>query len=129
MKIPRVTKNNFWFICFFLLLGCNSRTPNISYIPPPPPDFAPVFPPNFIPKFTIKQKIQINPLPHPLSVNGEIPFAIWVDGECLELSNRQIIDLTKSLNIKYQRPKDTAEIHNGKGWLRPFRSEQLIVNE
>ena len=70
------------------------------------------------------ESIQINRLPHPLNINGENPYAIWVDGKRLNLDRNQVKDLARSLHIKFEQPKDTAQIHSGAGWLFP-----LEVNE
>lgn len=131
----RKTQNSLFLFFIVLFCGCQSQNiqkkeltpppppPNVK--PPPPPNVKPPTPPpSFIPSIKRLAEIQINPIPHPFSVNGEVPFAIWVDGKRLQLSNSEIKQLTKSLNIKYQAPNNTAEIHQGKGWLYP-----LIINK
>jgi len=131
MKIPSLVRNNLWFLFFILFSGCESRVQNISDLPPPPPppNFIPTFPSDFISELLTDSRVQINPIPHPLSLDGEIPFAVWLNGERLELSNSQIKDLTQFLDIKYEKPKDTFEIHSGAGWLKPLPLKNLTANE
>lgn len=119
-------QNSLCLIFFVLFCGCESqKIEKRQFIPPPPPNIKPPTPPpSFIPSIKRLAEIQINPIPHPFSVNGEVPFAIWVDGKRLQLSNSEIKQLTESLNIKYQAPNNTAEIHQGEGWQYP-----LTINE
>ena len=87
-------------------------------IRPPPPNIIPnSFPPNFYPK---TKNIQINSIPSPLNLNGNIPYVIWVNGEKLNLDPLEVKKLAESLNIKYSPPPNTAKIHSGEGWLYPF---------
>ena len=106
---------------FFIILscGCQSKT----WTPPPPPNVRPPSPaPNFTPSFGAISEIQINRIPHPFNINGEIPFCVWVDGKRSQLNNTQIKQLAKSLNIKNEEPKNTAKIHSGEGWVYPFKT-------
>ncbi len=90
-------------------------------MPPPPNIKPPNPPPSFIPSTKRLAEIQINPIPHPFSLNGQLPFVVWLDGKRLRLDHHEVIQLTKSLNIKYETPKDTAEIHQGAGWQYPLK--------
>tara|TARA_B100000902_G_C27317569_1_gene922318 strand:+ start:2681 stop:3058 length:378 start_codon:yes stop_codon:yes gene_type:complete len=117
-------------IIILISFGCNHNSRVIEAIdypmPPPPPNVLPYSsPPNFIPDITELAEIQINPLPHPFNLNGTIPYAVWVNGEKLALSGKEVRDLALSLNLKFEQPKDTAKIHNGEGWQYPFPSENL----
>lgn len=116
-------KNSLWLISALLLLGCQSQNLEQEYfIPPPPPKIKPPTPPpSFTPSIKRLAEIQINPIPHPFSMNGERPFVVWVDGKRLNLNNSEIIKLTNSLKIKYKTPKNTAEIHQGQGWQYPLK--------
>lgn len=115
-------QNSLCLIFVVLFCGCESqKIEKRQFIPPPPPKIKPPTPPpSFIPSIKRLAEIQINPIPHPFSINGEVPFVIWVDGKRSQLSNSEIKQLTKSLNIKYQAPNNTAEIHQGKGWQYPL---------
>jgi hypothetical protein len=119
-------KNSLCLISALLLFGCQSQNLKQEYfIPPPPPTIKPPTPPpSFIPSIKRLAEIQINPIPHPFSINGEKPFAVWVDGKRLNLNNSEIIKLTNSLNIKYKTPSDTAEIHQGQGWQYPLKIDE-----
>lgn len=122
----RKIQNSLCLIFVVLFCGCESqRIEKRQFVPPPPPKIKPPSPPpSFIPSTKRLAEIQINPIPHPFSLNGQVPFVVWVDGKRLQLDHSEIIQLTKSLNIKYETPKDTAEIHQGAGWQYP-----LTINE
>ena len=91
--------------------------------PPPPPNIAPPsLPPNFVPNFQEFVEVQINSLPHPFNVNGNIPYAVWVNGERLPLNSIELKALAKSLNLKFEQPTSTAQINSGAGWLFPLSS-------
>ena len=119
-------QNSLCLILVVLFCGCQSQnTQEKRFTPPPPPRITPPTPPpSFIPSAKSLAEIQINAIPHPFSVNGSIPFVVWVDGKRSRLNNSEIIQLTKSLNIKYETPKDTAEIHQGAGWQYPFKIDE-----
>ena len=125
-----------WLTLLFVI-GCKSSKleEEIDLPIPPPPSLPkhfliPTTPPNFTPNVEEVFEIQINPIPHPLNVNGNIPYVVWLNGEKLILSPKQVRELAYSLNIEYKQPEDTAEIHNGQGWLRPFSKKELaIINE
>ena len=63
-------------------------------------------------------EIQINPAPHPFHMTH--PYVIWVNGERLPMSKQDIILVAKEFNLSLEPPEDTAELHNGEGWLRPL---------
>jgi len=106
---------------FFIVLSCSCQ--NKTWTPPPPPNIKPPSSaPNFTPSLGAISEIQINRIPHPFDMNGEIPFSVWVDGKRSQLSNTQIKQLAKSLNIKSQAPNNTAKIHSGEGWIYPFKT-------
>tara|TARA_B100001094_G_scaffold253969_1_gene252591 strand:+ start:59454 stop:59885 length:432 start_codon:yes stop_codon:yes gene_type:complete len=124
-------------LSIILLAGCNSsklQEATLPEAPPPPPkvDFIPPAP-SFEPDldlFAMKYKeIQINRLPHPFNLNGSMPYAIWVDGKKLKLSPKETRNLAETLNLKFEQPEDTAEIHSGEGWLFPkqIRNQEEIV--
>ncbi len=94
--------------------------------PAPPPNILPfTSPPNFKPDVTELAEVQINPLPHPFNLNGSRPYAVWVNGKRLALNSHEVRALAQSLNLEFTQPKDTAQIHNGEGWLFPLPSEKL----
>lgn len=107
--------------------GCQTQKKQNTIInlptPPPPPSITPPSPPpNFIPDLgKLKQikEIQINRLPHPFNLNGNNPYAIWVDGKRLALNSHEVKHLAEALNLHFTQPEDTAEIHNGEGWQYP----------
>jgi len=114
-------------LSLFLLASCNSSKFQETTLPetlqsPPKVDSLPLNP-SFEPDlnlFAVKYKeIQINRLPHPFNLNGSIPYAIWVDGKKLKLTPKETQALAESLNLKFEQPEDTAEIHSGEGWLFP----------
>jgi hypothetical protein len=115
-----------------LLFGCNHTNKTIEAIdyplppPPPPPNILPSsIPPSFQPSLSELAEVQINPLPHPFNLNGSMPYAVWINGEKLRLSSQEIRSLASSLNLKFEQPKDTAQIHNGEGWLFPLPQNKL----
>tara|TARA_Y100001938_G_scaffold116925_1_gene161162 strand:+ start:116 stop:514 length:399 start_codon:yes stop_codon:yes gene_type:complete len=118
-------KVNSWLF-FLFLIGCSPKeTPLVFDIPipppPPPPSIVPSsVPPQFTPSFSDVAEIQVNPIPHPFNLNGELPFAVWVDGKLLPLDRKSSKDVANFLGLKFTQPEDTAEIHNGEGWLYPL---------
>ena len=90
--------------------------------PPPPPSILPPSPaPNFTPNIVKFAELQINPIPHPFNLNGNIPYAVWLNGEKLNLNPGEIRSLASSLNLKFEQPTDTAKIHQGEGWIYPLK--------
>ena len=73
----------------------------------------------FVPNLLKVKELQVNRLPHPFNLNGSLPFAVWADGEKLNLSSSQTKELANYLGIKFEQPADTKEIHSGEGWLYP----------
>ena len=68
--------------------------------------------------------IQVNSLPHPFNLNGTMPYQVWVNGERLPLRGDKTDKLIELLDLgEFEQPEDTAEIHSGAGWLRPFPIE------
>lgn len=122
-----------FIIIILISFGCNHNSKvieAIDYPIPPPPNILPYnLPPNFIPDTTELAKVQINPLPHPFNLNGNVPYAIWINGKRLPLNNAQIKELAYALGLKFKQPKDTAQIHSGEGWLHPLPSHRLSSNE
>jgi hypothetical protein len=83
---------------------------------------APILPPPVLAEAILQGKeVQINHLPHPLNVKGTLPFAVWVDGERVPLNTIELQAIGQTLNIDFNPPPDTPEIHNGAGWVYPFR--------
>ena len=83
---------------------------------------TPILPPPIVAEAIIKgREVQINHLPHPLNIGGTLPFAVWVDGERVPLDRVELQAIGQTLNIDFQPPPDTPEIHNGAGWVYPFR--------
>jgi|TARA_Y100000289_G_scaffold62654_1_gene72179 hypothetical protein len=116
---------NIWLIFLLLSLGCHSHKieEEIDLPHPPLPDLPrhflpPTAPPNFIPDIREVHNIQINPVPHPFNITGS--HVIWVNNEKLRINKKQLNEIVKHLNLSTERPKDTAQIHLGEGWLRPF---------
>ena len=71
--------------------------------------------------------IQVNSLPHPFNLNGTLPYQVWVDGERLPLRGEKVDKIIELLDLgEFKQPEDTAEIHNGEGWLRPLPTTKLI---
>ena len=68
--------------------------------------------------------VQVNSLPHPFNLNGTMPYQVWVNGERLPLKSEKADKLVELLDLgEFEQPEDTAEIHSGAGWLRPFPIE------
>ena len=106
------------FCALIALSSCTTTsTKDIASINEPTP---PSLPQSLIP---VDADIQINSIPHPFNLNGNMPYAVWVDGRRLALSMQETQSLAKSLNIKFTQPKDTAEIHMGNGWQRPLETD------
>lgn len=110
-----------------LLCSCQHKSQDVESFdfnappPPPPPNILPPSaPPNFKPNALELAEIQINPLPHPFNLDGRMPYAVWVNGERMRLNSEETRNLAKALNLKFEQPKDTAEIHNGAGWQYPL---------
>ncbi len=92
--------------------GCVTQE-KISPLPLPPPVIAEAI--------LQGKEVQINHLPHPLNVGGILPFAVWVDGKRVPLDRTELKAVGQTLNIKFNPAPDTPEIHNGAGWVYPFR--------
>jgi len=65
------------------------------------------------------KEIQINPIPHPLNLNGLIPYAVWIDGERARLNPGEIRKLALSLDLPLN-VRGTPEMHAGAGWHQPL---------
>ena len=122
------TKINYLFILLFAS-GCqvNKIKDEVAGFPTPPPPpkvFPSLPPPSFTPDINDIKEIQVNRLPHPFNLNGHMPYAIWVDGEKLALDSHELKSLATALNLKFTQPEDTAEIHNGEGWLFPKKIKE-----
>ena len=118
---------NSLFIFFILLFGCRQSGQIVESDfppPPPPPSLLPPPPPSFIPTKESILNIQVNPIPHPFNLNGTMPYAIWVNGERLPMSPELSTSVANALNLNFTQPKDTANIHNGEGWLFPLEIEE-----
>ena len=109
------TKIIYLFIVLFVC-GCQTQKKQKTTIniPSPPPSFTPS-----LAKLQQIKEIQINRLPHPFNLNGNNPYAIWVDGKRLALNSNEVRHLAEALNLHFTQPEDTAEIHNGEGWQYP----------
>ena len=64
------------------------------------------------------QEIQINPVPHPFHMM--MPYAVWINGERVQMPRKDIILIAKELNLSLDPPDNTAELHNGAGWQKPL---------
>lgn len=65
--------------------------------------------------------VQVNSLPHPFNLDGRMPYQVWVNGERLPLNGDKAKQIVSLLDLgPFEQPKDTAEIHSGAGWMRPF---------
>lgn len=117
---------------FLFLIGCSQKkvllTLDLPMPPPPPSILPPSLPPSFIPSLTDISEIQLNPIPHPFNINGELPFAVWIDGKRLPMNRKLSKDFANFLGLKFTQPKNTAEIHNGEGWLYPLDINKDRVN-
>jgi hypothetical protein len=111
-------------LSLILLMGCHSHKPkgnikeeNHKTLPELPKHFL-------IPTSPPKYNVQINPVPFPFNVTGS--YVVWVNNERIHLNKNQLDTLVSKLNLSTERPKDTAEIHNGEGWLRPFSNSTSL---
>ena len=66
-----------------------------------------------------RHEIQINSIPPPLNVNGKLPFTVWVKGKKLHLDSKKLQGLKEYLSREEENANNIADIHSGKGWLRP----------
>jgi hypothetical protein len=105
-------------LSLILLMGCHSHKPkgnikeeNHKTLPELPKHFL-------IPTSPPKYNVQINPVPFPFNITGS--YVVWVNNEKVNLNKQQLDALVSKLNLPTEKPKDTAKIHNGEGWLRPF---------
>ena len=121
---------NIFLLLVFLSFGCQSSKEPPIELPPPPPlppyykDFSPpLHAPNFIPDIREVYEIQINPIPHPFSISGNL--AVWVNKRRVKLNHNQSKYLFVLLNLPPNFNKDTADIHKGSGWLQAFDSHEL----
>ena len=117
-------KNLWWFGLLFVF-GCQSQKveEEIDLPHPPLPELPrhflpPTAPPNFTPDIREVYNIQINPVPHPFNITGS--HVIWVNKQKLRINRKQLNEIVQHLNLPTGRPKDTAQLHLGEGWLRPF---------
>jgi hypothetical protein len=123
------------FLLFFLFLfGCSSKKSKVVNLevppPPPPPNILPPSdPPSFIPSLDEVAEIQVNPIPHPFNLNGHFPYAVWVDGQRLKLTPQEMNQLIVALDLKFEQPKNTKNIHNGEGWLYPLDRNESTKKE
>lgn len=105
---------NKWWIVLLLLLGCNTHKERSKPLPDLPDHFLlPTSPPQY--------NVQINPVPFPFNITGS--YVVWVNNEKINLNKSQVNALAKHLNLPLSNPKDTAQIHNGLGWLEPFKTK------
>jgi len=102
---------NSWWIIFIFLFGCHAHKERSKPLPDLPRHFL-------IPTDSPKYDVQINPVPFPLNIGGE--YVVWLNKKRVVLDRNQLNTLIAELNLPTERPKDTAQIHNGDGWLRPF---------
>ena len=113
-------------IFVFAFFSCSNKKGKVIDldIPPPPPSLLPPStPPSFEPPVDRLINLQVNPIPHPFNLNGTIPYAIWVNGEPLPMSYSLSQSIAKALSLEFKQPKNTAQIHNGEGWLYPLKIE------
>lgn len=102
---------NKWWIIFIFLFGCHSHKERSKPLPDLPKHFL-------IPTDAPRYNVQINPVPYPLNIAGS--YVVWVNKKRVKLNKQEIDSLVKQLNLSTENPKDTAQIHNGDGWIRPF---------
>ena len=107
-------KNKWWVLVFFLF-GCHSHKQEREK---PLPDLPHHF---MIPLSPPEYNIQINSVPFPFNITHT--HVIWVNNRRLNISRKQLDVIVQHLNLSTDRPKDTAQIHNGEGWMRPFKIE------
>jgi len=92
----------FHSLCILFLIGC-AKKPPANYI-----NYA----------STPAAEIQINPIPHPLNINGMLPYVVWIDGKRASLNPREVRELALSLDLPLN-VRGTPEMHAGAGWLEP----------
>jgi hypothetical protein len=49
-----------------------------------------------------------------------MPYAVWINGERVQMPRKDIILIAKELNLSLDPPDNTAELHNGAGWQKPL---------
>jgi hypothetical protein len=65
--------------------------------------------------------IEINSIPPPFDINGRRPYAVWVNGQRIEMPKKDIMVLVNKIGKENIQPADTADIH--RGWLFSHFSE------
>ena len=65
--------------------------------------------------------IEINSIPPPFDVNGRRPYAVWVNGQRVEMPKKDIMVLVNKIGKENIKPADTNDIH--RGWLFSHFSE------
>lgn len=92
----------FHSLCILFLIGC-AKKPPVNYI-----------------KYanTSTTEIQINAIPHPLNIDGALPYVVWIDGKRANLNPREVRKLALSLDLPLN-VRGTPEMHAGAGWLEP----------
>lgn len=116
------------------LFGCSSKknmSIDLEFPPPPsPPNILPPSdPPPFIPSLDEVAEIQINPIPHPFDLNGYFPYAVWINGQRLKLTPKEMNQLIVALDLNSEQIEQTENIHNGEGWLYPLDKNESIKRE
>tara|TARA_R110000772_G_scaffold84506_2_gene178322 strand:+ start:183 stop:512 length:330 start_codon:yes stop_codon:yes gene_type:complete len=65
--------------------------------------------------------IEINSIPPPFDVNGIRPYAVWVNGQRVNMPKKDIMTLVKKIGKENIKPANTDDIH--RGWLFSHFSE------
>lgn len=65
--------------------------------------------------------IEINSIPPPFDVNGRRPYAVWVNGQRVDMPKKDIMALVNKIGKENIKPADTNDIH--RGWLFSHFSE------
>jgi hypothetical protein len=71
-----------------------------------------------------KGTIQVNKLPFPFNVDGNIPYQVWIDGKRVPLRSDQANQIIEALELAkgkdFVQPENTRRIHAGAGWQFPL---------
>ena len=59
--------------------------------------------------------IEINSIPPPFDINGRHPYAVWVNGERIDLPKKDILILVNKIGKENIKRADPQDIH--RGWL------------
>lgn len=67
------------------------------------------------------QIIQINSIPPPFDVGGRFPYVVWVNGQRVDMPQKDILLLVEKIGKENIKPSNKKDIHIG--WLIPHEED------